>query len=86
MEQKMVLMKIFSNVFGDSDDENSFLQKLLLTNTQVSKFRKISANNSSANTELSKTQLYKIGQSWGVLGRVLGPLLKNWVAFNRTCT
>ena len=59
----MVLMKIFSNVFGDSDDENSFLQKLLLTNTQVSKFRKISANNSSANTELSKTQLYKIGQS-----------------------
>ena len=59
----MVLMKIFSNVFGDSDDENSFLQKLLLTNAQVSKFRKISANNSSANTELSKTQLYKIGQS-----------------------
>ena len=59
----MVLMKIFSNVFGDSDDENSFLQKLLLTNTQVSKFRKISANNYSANTELSKTQLYKIGQS-----------------------
>ena len=57
----MVLMKIFSNVFGDSDDENSFLQKL--TNAQVSKFRKISANNSSANTELSKTQLYKIGQS-----------------------
>ena len=70
-------MKIFSNVFGHSDDENIFLQKLLLTNTQVSKLRKVSANNSSANTELSKTQLHKIGESWGLVGRVLGPLLKN---------
>ena len=33
-------------------------------------------NGSSANIKLSKTQLHKIGQSGGFLGRLLGPLLK----------
>ena len=33
------------------------------------------ANNSSANIKLLKTHLYKIGQSRGFLGRLLGPLL-----------
>ena len=33
-------------------------------------------NNSSANIKSSKTQLDKIGQSGGFLGRILGPLLK----------
>ena len=51
--------------------------KLLLTNTQVSKLRKDFANGSSANMELSKTQLHKIVQSGGFLGRSLGPLLKS---------
>ena len=49
---------------------------MLLTNLQVSKFRKGFANSSSANKKLSKTQLYKIGQSGVFLGRLLGPLLK----------
>ena len=48
----------------------------MLTNTQNVKLRKAFANNSSANIKLSKTQLYKIGQSGGFLGRLLGPLLK----------
>ena len=38
--------------------------------------RKPFANNYSANIKLSKTKLHKIGQSWGFLGRILGPLLK----------
>ena len=71
-----VTLKSLSNVFGDSDDENSFLHKLLLTNRQVSKLRKAFANNSSPNMKLPKTQLHKIGQSGGFLGRLLGPLLK----------
>ena len=33
-------------------------------------------NGSSANIKLSKTQLHKVGQSGGFLGRLLGPLLK----------
>ena len=71
-----VTLKISSNVVGDSNDENNFLHKLLLTNTQVSKLCKAFANGSSANIKLSKTQLHKIGQSGGFLGRLLGPLLK----------
>ena len=74
------------NVVGDSNDENDFPHKLLLTNTQVSKLCKVFANGSSANIKLSKTQLHKTGQSGGFVGRLLEPLLKNWIAFNRKCT
>ena len=49
---------------------------MLLTNTQVLRLRKAFANGLSANTKLSKTQMHKIGQSEGFLGRLLGPLLK----------
>ena len=69
-------MKLSSNVVGDSNDENIFPHKLLLTNTQVSKLRKDFANNSSANIKLFKTQLVKIGKLGGFLVRRLGPLLK----------
>ena len=72
-----VILKLSSNVVWDSSDENNFQRKLLLTNTQVSKLRKASANGSSANIKLSKTQLHKIGQSRGFSCRLLGPLLKN---------
>ena len=58
-----VTLKISSNVVGDSNDENNFPHKLLLTKTQNSKLSKAFANGSSANTNLSKTQLHKIGQS-----------------------
>ena len=63
------------NVVLDSNNENNSPHKLSLTNTQVSKFRKAFANGSSANVKLSKTQLHKIGQSGGFLGRRLEPLL-----------
>ena len=65
-----------TNVTGSSNDETNFPHRLLLTNTQVSRFCKAFANNSSANIKLSRTQLYKIEQSGGFLGRLLGPLLK----------
>ena len=71
-----VTLKISSNFVDDSNDESNFPHKLLLTNTQVSKLRKSYANGSSANIKLSKTQLLKIRQSGGFLGRLLGPLLK----------
>ena len=71
-----VTLNLSSNIIADSDDENNFLHKLLLTNTQVSRLRKAFANNSSANIKLSKIQLHKIGPWGGFLGRLLGPLLK----------
>ena len=61
---------------SNAKDENDFANKLLLTNTQVSKLRKALANDSSATIKLSKTQLRKIGQSGEFLGRLFGPLLK----------
>ena len=72
-----VTLNLASNVVRDSNNEIDFPHKLLLTNTQVSKLRKAFANNSSANIKLSKTQLHKIGQSWEILGWLLGPLLKH---------
>ena len=54
-----VTLKISSNFIGDSNDENNFPHKLLLTNTLVSKLCKAFTNNSSANIKLSKTQLFK---------------------------
>ena len=70
-------------MIGDFNDKTNFPHKLLLTNTQVSMFRKAFANNSSANIELSKTQLSKIGQSKGYLGRLLRPLIKTGLALTK---
>ena len=58
------------------DNETNFSHKLLLTNTQLSNLCKAFANHSSADIKLSKTQLSKMIQSGGFLGRLLGPLLK----------
>ena len=69
-------MKISSNVVGDFNDDNNFLYKLLLANTQVSMLRKAFANNSSVNLKLSKTQFHKIRRSTGFLGIRSRPLLK----------
>ena len=71
---------------GDSNDENSFPHKLLLSNTQVSKLYKTFANGLSANIKLSKTQLHKIGQSGGFLGRILEPLLKTGFPLTKNVT
>ena len=44
-----------SNIVGDYKNEHNFRHKLLLTNTQVSRLRKVFANNSLADIKLSKT-------------------------------
>ena len=67
-----LILRLSSNMIGNSDDETDFLYKLL-TNRQVANSRKSFANNSSVNIKLSKTQLSKIAQSGGLLGRLLGP-------------
>ena len=58
------------------DNEANFPHKLLLTNTQVSNLYTAFSNNSSAHINFSKTQLSKMIQPGGFLGRLLGPLLK----------
>ena len=58
------------------DNESNFPHKLLLTNRQVANLRKAFANYLSAYIKLSKTQLSKMIQSQGFLGRLLVPILK----------
>ena len=58
------------------DDKTNFPHKLSLTNRQVKNIRKAFANKSTTDIKLSKTQLSKMAQSGGILGRLLGPLLK----------
>ena len=58
------------------DYETNFPHKLLLTNRQISNLRKSFANYLSTDIKLSKTQLFKMIQSGGFLGRLPSPLLK----------
>ena len=71
-----VVSRLFPNMIGDSNDKTNFLHELLLTDRQVSSIRKAFANNSSTNIKFSKAQLSKMIQSGGLLGKLLGPLLK----------
>ena len=69
-----VVLRLSSNMIGDN--ETSFPHKLSLTNRQVSNRCKTFANHLSADIKLSKTQVSKMIQSRGFLGRLFGPLLK----------
>ena len=48
----------------------------MLTNRQVANLRKAFASQTSADIKFPKTQLSRMIQSGGFLGRVLGPLLR----------
>ena len=63
-------------MIGDSNDKTNFPHELSLTGRQVSSIRKAFSNNSSVEIKFSITQLSKMIQSGGFLGRLLGPLLK----------
>ena len=76
-----VVLRIKSNIIGD--DETNFSHKLLLTNRQVSNLRKAFAIHSSADIKLPKTQLSKMMQSGGFLGRSL--ITKNRITINKKC-
>ena len=71
-----VVIRLFPSMIGDSNDKTNFPHELLLTDRQVSSIRKVFSNNSSVDIKFSKTQLSKMIQSGGFLGKLLGPLLK----------
>ena len=74
--QTDVVITLSPNMIGDSNDKTNFPHELLLTGRQVSSIRKAFSNNSSGDIIFSKTQLSKMIQSEGFLGKLLGPLLK----------
>ena len=71
-----VVIRLSPNMIGDSNDRINFPHELLLTGRQVSSTGKAFSNNSSVGIKFSKTQLSKMMQSGGFLGKLLGPLLK----------
>ena len=58
-------------MIGDSNDEYNFLDKVLLTNTQLLSLHKAFVNNPLTNIKLLETQLHKIWQSGGFPSRLL---------------
>ena len=52
-----VVLKLSSNMIGNSDDETNFPDKLLLTNRPVANLRRAFAKHTSTSIKLSKTQL-----------------------------
>ena len=67
---------MYPDLIGDSNNEAHSPHELLLTGRQVSSICKAFLNNSSVDIKFSKTQLSKMIQSGGFLGKLLGPLLK----------
>ena len=71
-----VVLRLSSNMIGNSSDNANFPHELLLTNRQVANIRKAFANHLSTDIKFSKAQLSKMIQSGGFLAKLLGPLLK----------
>ena len=69
-----VVSRLSSNMVGD--DETNFPHQLLLTNRQVANLCKAFTNKSSTDIKSSKTQISKMTQLGGFLGRRFDPLLK----------
>ena len=74
--QTDVVIRSSPNMIVDSNDKINFPHELLLTGRQVSSISKAFTYNLSVDIKFSKTQLSKMIQSGGFLGKLLGPLLK----------
>ena len=71
-----MMVRLPSDMIGNSNDEASFPHKLFLADRIVANLHKTFANNFSGNIKLSKTDPSKTIQSGRFLGRLLGPLMK----------
>ena len=75
MNSTDVVLRLSSNMIGNSNDETNFPHKLLLTDRQVANICKPFANYLSTDIKISKAQLSKMVQS-GEFLNFLGPLTK----------
>ena len=62
---------------------NNLPHELLLTARQKTKIRNASNNNMSTDLKFSKAQINKIFQSGVFLSKLLGPLLRTGLPFNK---
>ena len=58
-----VILRLSSNMIGNSDDETNFPHKLLLTYRQITNLRKAFATCTSTDIKLSKAELTKMQKS-----------------------
>ena len=65
-----IVLRLSSNMIGNSDGNTNFPHELLLTDRQVANIRRAFAKNTSTDIKLSKTQSSKMIQSGGFLGRL----------------
>ena len=70
-----MVLRLLSNMVGNSNDETNFSHKLLLTNRKILSLRKAFANHISVDIKLSKAHLTKM-EKGGFL-KFLMPLLKS---------
>ena len=78
-----VVLRLSSNMIGNN--ESNFTPKLLLTKRQVASLYKSFVINSSADINWSKSQLSKMIQSGGCLGRLLDSLLRKGLPLKKNC-
>ena len=69
-----------------ADDETYFPYKLLLNNREVANLCKGFANYLSTDIKLWKTEISKMIQAVGFLGKLLGPLLKSALPLMKNVT
>ena len=79
-----VVLRLSSNMIGNSSDNTNFPHELLLTDRQVANLRKAFTNQLSTDIKFSKAQLSKMIQSGGFLGKLLGPLLKTGLSSTKS--
>ena len=70
------VLRLSPNMIANSNDKTNFPHELLLSNRKVLNLRKAFASHTSTDIKLPKTQISKMIQSGGLLGRLLDPLLR----------
>ena len=70
-----MILRLSSNMIGNSDYEANFPHKLLLTNRQVASLCKAFVKHASTDIKLSKAQLTKMQK--GAYLKILAPLLNS---------
>ena len=76
-----MILRLSSNMNGNSDDETNFPHNLLLASRQVANVLKAFANHTSTHTKLSKEQLTKMQKSG--FQKFLAPLFRT--SFIKIC-
>ena len=79
-----VVLRLSSNMIGNSTDETIFPHNVLSTNRQVANLRRAFAKHMSTDIKLPKTQLSKMIESGGFLA-TFRSITKNRIAINEKC-